>query len=175
MSETPDTKPKDGAAAAAAAAPAAKKGGGAVAMILGLLLPPILAAAGSFGGARVAGGHQPAAPHVEAPAHVEAKPPGPTVALDPFLVSVPDAKGKGHPMKLSVAVEFGGIVHDEAALKAFVPRIRDAILAHMRTLSYEEALESAHSETLREDLLERCKKAGAVGAERILITDLVSQ
>jgi flagellar basal body-associated protein FliL len=172
MSETPDTKPKEGAAATA---PPAKKGGGVVAMVLGIVLPAILAAAGSFGGARVAGAHTPA-PHVEAaPAHVEAKPPGPTVALDPFLVSVPDAKGKGHPMKLSVAVEFGGIVHDEAALKAFVPRIRDAILAHMRTLTYEEALESAHSDTLRDELLERCKKAGAVGAERILITDLVSQ
>jgi flagellar basal body-associated protein FliL len=78
-------------------------------------------------------------------------------------------------MKLSVAVEFGGLVHDEAALKAFVPRIRDAVLAYMRTLTYEEALESAHSDKLREELLERCKKAGAVGAERVLITDLVSQ
>lgn len=170
MSDTPDTKPKDGAAAAA---PAAKKGGGAVAMVLGIVLPAILAGAGSFGGARVAGAQQPAA-HVEAPAHVELKPPGPTVALDPFLVSVPDAKGKGHPMKLSVAVEFGPLVHEDI-LKAFVPRIRDAILAHMRTLTYEEALESAHSDKLREELLERCKKAGAAGAERILITDLVSQ
>ncbi len=171
MSETPDTKPNEGAAAAE---PAAKKGGGAVAMILGILLPAILAGAASFGGARVAGAHQPA-PHVEGAQHVEAKPPGPTVALDPFLVSVPDAKGKSHPMKLSVAVEFGGLVHDEAALKAFVPRIRDAVLAYMRTLSYEEALESAHSDKLRDELLERCKKAGASGAERVLITDLVSQ
>ncbi len=172
MSETPDTKPKDDAAAAAPA-PAAKKGGGAVAMILGILLPAILAGAGSFGGARVAGAHQPAA-HVEAAQHVEAKPPGPTIALDPFLVSVSDAKGKGHPMKLSVAVEFGALVHEDT-LKAFVPRIRDAVLAYMRTLSHEEALESAHSDKLREELLERCKKAGAVGAERVLITDLVSQ
>lgn len=170
MSETPDTKPKEGAAAAA---PAAKKGGGAVAMILGILLPALLAAAGSFGGARVAGAHQPA-PHAEVTAHVEVKPPGPTVALDPFLVSVPDAKGKGHPMKLSVAVEFGGLVHEDT-LKAFVPRIRDAVLAYMRTLTYEDALDSAHSDKLRDELLERCKKAGASGAERILITDLVSQ
>lgn len=169
MSDAPDTKPKD----AAAAAPA-KKGGGAVGMILGMLLPAILAGGASFGGARVAGGQQPAA-HVEAAVHVEAKPPGPTVALEPFLVSVSDAKGKGHPMKLSVAVEFGGIVHDEAALKAFVPRIRDAILAHMRTLSYEDAVDSSRSDKLRDELLERCKKAGAAGAERILITDLVSQ
>ncbi len=170
MSETPDTQPKEGAAAAS---PAPKKGGGAGAMILGILLPAILAGAASFGGARVAGAHQPA-PHAEVTPHVEAKPPGPTLALDPFLVSVPDAKGKGHPMKLSVAVEFGGLVHEDT-LKAFVPRIRDAVLAYMRTLTYEEALESAHSDKLREELLERCKKAGATGAERVLITDLVSQ
>ncbi len=169
MSDTPDTKPREGADAAAPA----KKGGGVVPMILGILLPAILAAGASFGGARVAGGHQPA-PHAEPAAHVEAKPPGPTVALDPFLVSVPDAKGKGHPMKLSLAVEFGGLVHEDT-LKAFVPRIRDAILAHMRSLTYEEAVDSAHSDKLRDELLERCKKAGAAGAERILITDLVSQ
>ena len=173
MSETPQTQPKEGASAAAPAAPAAKKGGAAVAMILGILLPAILAGAASFGGARVAGAHQ-AAPHVDVAPHVEAKPPGPTLALDPFLVSIPDAKGKGHPMKLSVAVEFGGLVHEDT-LKAFVPRIRDAVLAYMRTLTYEEALESAHSDKLREELLERCKKAGATGAERVLITDLVSQ
>jgi flagellar FliL protein len=172
MSETPDTKPKDGAAEAKPPA-AAKKGGGAVAMILGMVLPAVLAGAASFGGARVAGAHQPAA-QVEAPHHAEAKPPGPTVALEPFLVSIPDAKGKGHPMKLSVAVEFEALVKEDT-LKAFVPRIRDAILGYMRTLNYEEALEAVQSEKLREELLERTKKAGAIGAERILITDLVSQ
>jgi flagellar FliL protein len=170
MSETPDTKPKEGAAAA----PAAKKGGGALSMILGIVLPAILAGAGSFGGARVAGAHQPAAHAPEAPAHAEAKAPGPTVALEPFLVSIADAKGKGHPMKLSVAVEFEALVKEDI-LKAFVPRIRDAILAYMRTLTYEEAIDTARSDTLRDELLERCKKAGAIGAERILITDLVSQ
>lgn len=169
MSETPDTPPNE----ARAAPVAVKKGGGAAGMILGILLPAILAAAGSFGGARVAGAHPPAA-HAEASAHAEAKPPGPTVALDPFLVSLPDAKGKGHPMKLSVAVEFEGLVKEET-LKAFVPRIRDAILSYMRTLTYEEAIDAVHSEKLREELLERTKKAGATGAERILITDLVSQ
>ena len=169
MSETPDTKPTE----VVTPAPAAKKGGGAVGMILGIVLPAILAGGASFGGARVAGAHPPAA-HAEAAPHAEAKPPGPTVALEPFLVSVPDAKGKGHPMKLSVAVEFEGLVKEDT-LKAFVPRIRDAILAYMRTLNYEEAIDAVHSESMREELLERTKKAGAIGAERILITDLVSQ
>jgi flagellar basal body-associated protein FliL len=163
-------KPKD---TASTPAPAPKKGGGVVGMVLGMVLPPLLAAAASYGAVR-ASAHAPPPHVVEVVQHVEAKPPGPTVALDPFLVSVVDAKGKGHPMKLSVAVEFGGLVKEDA-LKAFVPRIRDAILAHMRTLTFEEAVDSQHSEKLRTELLERCQKAGASGAERILITDLVSQ
>ncbi len=141
-------------------------------MIVGIILPAILAGAASFGGARAAAGHAPAA-HAE-PAHPEVKPPGPTVALDPFLVSILDTAGKAHPMKLSVAVEFDALVKEDT-LKAFVPRIRDAILSHMRTLTFEDAVNAEHSEKLREVLLERCKKAGANGAERILITDLVSQ
>jgi flagellar basal body-associated protein FliL len=167
MSEPNDTKPKEGAA------PSAKpKGGGAAAMILGMIMPAILAGAASFGGVRVAAGHPPAA-HGD-PVHVEVKPPGPTVALDPFLVSITDANKKAHPMKLSVAVEFGSAVKEDT-LKAFVPRIRDAILSHMRTLPFEEAVDAQHSDKLRDELLERCKKAGASGAERVLITDLVSQ
>jgi flagellar basal body-associated protein FliL len=138
-----------------------------------MVLPPLLAGGASYGAVKVSS-HAPPQQHVEVAAHAEAKPPGPTVALEPFLVSVVDAKGKVHPMKLSVAVEFGPLVKEDV-LKAFVPRIRDGILAHMRTLSFEEAVDSQHSEKLRSELLERCVKAGAVGAERVLITDLVSQ
>jgi flagellar basal body-associated protein FliL len=172
MSDTNDTKPKD-----ASAPPAAKpKGGGAVAMILGMILPAILAGVGSFGAVRVAAAHPPPGhgEHGEASAHPEAKPPGATVALDPFLVSITDAKQRAHPMKLSVAVEFGPLVKEDS-LKPFVPRIRDAILSHMRTLAFEDAVDAQHSDKLRDDLLEACKKAGAIGAERVLITDLVSQ
>lgn len=162
-------KPKD----PSTPAPAPKKKGGAVALVLGMVLPPILAAGASYGAVR-ATSHAPPPHVIEVVKQVEAKPPGPTVALDPFLVSVIDTKGRGHPMKLSVAVEFGALVKEDV-LKAFVPRIRDAILAHMRTLTFEEAVDSQHSEKLRTELLERCQKAGATGAERVLITDLVSQ
>lgn len=170
MSDPNDAKPKD-AAGAKAAKP---KGKGGVAMILGMALPGLLAGAGSFGGARAAAAARASHAHVDAPAHAEVKPPGPTLALDPFLVSIADASQKAHPMKLSVAVEFGAAVKEDS-LKAFVPRIRDAILSHMRTLAYEEAVDAQHSDKLRNELLESCKKAGASGAERVLITDLVSQ
>lgn len=169
MSDTPDPKPP----AAETPAPAAKKGGGGIGMILGLVLPAMLAGGASYGATKAAGGGK-GGHGQEAPAHVEAKPPGPTVTLEPFLVVVVDGSRRGHPMKLSVAIEFGSL-DKEDAVKPFVPRIRDAILAYVRTLSYEEAVDSQHSEKLRAELLERCHKAGAATAERVLITDLVSQ
>ena len=172
MSDNKDAKPSE-TAPVAAAAPSKPKGG-ALGMIIGILVPGLLSVAGSFGGARAAS-HGAPAPHVEAPVHhTEPKPPGPTVALDPFLVAVVDGSKKSHPMKLTVAVEFESTAKEEA-LKPFTPRIRDAILAYMRTLSYEDAVDQEHSLQLRADLLERVHKAGATGAERVLITDLVSQ
>lgn len=170
MSDTTDTKPKD----AVDAKPAAKPRGGGGAMIFGMLLPALLAGASAFGGVRAASAAHPEPAHAEAAAHADAKPPGPTVALDPFLVSIVDGNRKAHPMKLSVAVEFGAAIKEDS-LKAFVPRIRDAVLSYMRTLTFEDAVDAQRSEKLREELLERCKKAGANGAERVLITDLVSQ
>lgn len=163
MSDTPDPKPP-------AAVPAPAKKGGGAAMILGLVFPALLAGGAAYGATRAAA----KAPGHAEPAHVEAKPPGPTVALEPFLVSILDASKKAHPLKLSLAVEFGSKDKEEE-LKTFVPRIRDAILAYVRALSYEEAVDSQHSEKLRAELLERCRKAGATTAERVLITDLVSQ
>jgi flagellar basal body-associated protein FliL len=164
-----EAKPKE---VAPVQAPGKAKGGGAM-MVLGMLIPGILAGAGSFGGAKAAG-HAAAAPHVEAAVPAEAKPPGPTIALEPFLVAIMDGSKRSHPMKLTVAVEFVSTAKEDA-LKPFVPRIRDAILAHMRSLSYEDAVDQEHSAKLRAELLERCKKAGAISAERVLITDLVSQ
>lgn len=160
------------------AAPAKPKGGG-LSMIIGILIPGILAAGGSFGGARfavahAAGGKAPAQ-HSEPSLPTEPPhPPGPTIALEPFLVALQDSGKHAHPMKLTVAVEFEGSAKEEA-IKPFIPRIRDAILAHMRSQSYEEAVDQEHSAKLRSELLEKCKKAGASSAERVLITDLVSQ
>jgi flagellar FliL protein len=168
MSENIEAKPKD----APAPTPSKAKGGG-LAMVVGMLIPGLLAGAASFGGARVAN-HAVAAPHAEAPLAPEAKPPGPTIALEPFLVAVVDGAKKAHPMKLTVAVEFESTAKEEA-LKPFIPRIRDAILAYMRSLTYEDAVDQEHAPKLRAELLERCKKAGAIAAERVLITDLVSQ
>ena len=152
--------------------PAPKKG--ALGAILGLLLPAILSAASSYGAVRAANRHHEAPAHPPEPPRWDPKPPGPTVALEPFLVSVQDEARKAHPMRLTIAVEFDATVKEET-LKAFTPRIRDAVLAHLRTLRYEDAVDSQHQEKLRGELLERCRSVGALAAERILVTDLVVQ
>lgn len=167
MSEPADTNAVDkGTAPALPMKPSAM--GGA----LRFLIPALLAAAASYGGARAAAarGAVPAVAEQKAPA----SPPGPTVALDPFLVTIQDANKKGHAMKVSLAVEFSQATKEEL-LKPFSLRIRDAILTYVRTLSYEDATNGAHMAKLRADLLERCHAAGATTAERILITDLVIQ
>ncbi|MGD0677173.1 MAG: flagellar basal body-associated FliL family protein [Polyangiaceae bacterium] len=140
--------------------------------IVGMVLPAVLAAAAAFGGAKVAGAHHAAAAPVEHP--VEApKPPGPTLALEPFVVTIPDANKKVHPMKVTIAIEFGPTAKEEE-LKPLVPRVRDSALSYFRTLTYDEVVDPAASDKIRPEVLERLKTAGT-GAERVLITDLVVQ
>ena len=82
-------------------APAPKASGGGPG-IVGLILPALLAAGAAFGGAKIAGASH-AAPVAATAEAAAAKPPGPTLPLDPFLVTVPDAVKKNHPMKVTIA------------------------------------------------------------------------
>ncbi|MBX3186750.1 MAG: flagellar basal body-associated FliL family protein [Labilithrix sp.] len=172
MSETPDSKPKEAPAAPAAPAPAAAPAGkSSLLPFVALLLSALFSGGAAYGGARTAVKREDPA-HAAAP-KAEAPPPGPTMALDPFLVAVVDAGKKTHPVKLTVAVEFDATTKEES-MKTFAPRIRDALLSRVRSLSYEDAIDP-HTDKLRADLLESCKQAGASTAQRVLITDLVSQ
>ncbi len=160
----------------AAEAPAPAAGGGGAGKIIGILLPAIIAGAASFGGAKFSGGHAAAA--APAAEHAEAKAPGPTLPLEPFLLTVPDGNKKPHAMKVTIAVEFDPAApagHGEDGFKQLIPRIRDSALSYLRTLSYEEVLDPTAGDKMRTDLLEKAKSAGAPGAQRILITDFVVQ
>lgn len=150
----------------------AKKG--LVGAIVGIVLPALLAAGGSFGAVKMANKHHAEPAHPPPPPRWEPKPPGPTIALEPFLVTVSDENKKPHPMKLTIAVEFEATVKEET-LKAFTPRIRDAVLVYVRQLTYEEVADGKRGEKIREEILERCRKVGALAAERILVTDMVVQ
>jgi flagellar basal body-associated protein FliL len=150
--------------------PAASARGGP--SIVGMILPALFAAAAAFGGAKVAGGHHASA---EAPEHAAgAEAPGPTLALEPFLLSIADANKKAHAMKVAIAIEFDPKEKEEA-LKSLTPRIRDAALGHLRTVRYEEAIDPAGGEKMRADVLEHLRAGGVPTALHVLITDLVVQ
>jgi flagellar basal body-associated protein FliL len=149
--------------------------------LLGLILPALLAGGAAFGGVKFGAAHAATpAPQAEH-ASVVVPPPGPTIALEPFLVVTLDAAKKTHPMKVSLAVEFEANPKEskeeskDDALKGFTPRIRDAALAYLRLMTYEDAMDSNHSDKMRADLLERFRLAGAAGATHVLVTDLVVQ
>ncbi len=177
-----DSKDKP-AAPADAAAPAKKPS--AIMGILKVVVTAVLAAGASFGGSLkgasahpaptvvcAGGGHGEGDEHGGGGKH-EAAPPGPTLPLDAFLLTVYDGARKPHPMKLSLAIEFDA--HTKEDLKNFVPRIRDAVLGFLRTVTYEQMTDPTTVDKIRADLLERCKAAGAAGAQRVLVTDFVVQ
>jgi flagellar basal body-associated protein FliL len=151
----------------------AKKGSTSVAA---LLLPALLAGGAAFGGSKLSAAHAASGGPTASAEHAAAPvgPPGPTVALDPFLVLIQDVNKKAHPMKVTIAIEFTESAKEET-LKSFTPRIRDATLGYLRLISYEDALDSAKTEKFRAEILERCKAVGASSAARVLITDLVVQ
>ncbi len=141
--------------------------------LLAVALPALIAGAAAFGGAKLSAARAAGAQPVEHVA-VAAPPPGPTVSLEPFVLVTPDAGKKMHAMKVTLAVEFEEKAKEDT-LKSFTPRIRDATLAYLRLLTYEDAVDGAKSDKIRADLLEKFRGVGAVSASRVLITDLVVQ
>lgn len=121
-----DEKPTEEKAEEAAPA---KKGGGGIALVAALIT--VIGAGGaSFFGAKFGtkGGAAHAATHVVE----EEPPPGPTLALEPFLVNTFDAQKRPHAMKVTLALEFSEKTKEEH-LKPLVPRVRDAALTHVES------------------------------------------
>lgn len=171
------TKPEE---PKAAPAPALKKPS-AIGGIFKVIIPALLAAGAAYGGTRYAKAQnaivvikekEEADGHGKKDAH---QPPGPTVSLEPFLLSVFDAQKKPHPMKMTIAVEFDAKAAAHEDPKAFMPRIRDSVLTHLRKTSYEDISDPAHYDKLRKELLEQCHEIGAESARKVLITDFVIQ
>lgn len=147
------------------------KGPSPVLAIVGMILPAILAGGAAFGGARfaAAGGA-----HHATKAEKAASPPGPTMALEPFIFTVSDGGHKTHAVKVALAVEFKATSKEEA-FKLLVPRVRDASLAYLRTMSFEVATTQGLDEKAREELIGRIRAMGAPEAEKVLVTDFVVQ
>jgi flagellar basal body-associated protein FliL len=170
-----DEKSKAPPAVTIAPPPPKKSAAGTV---VGILLTAILSGGAAFGGAKFgaassAGAHS-GAEGEQAAGIPTIRPPGVTMPLEPFLVTVNDASGKPRAVKVTLALELRPTEKEEA-LKLFVPRLRDATLTYLRALTFEEAANNQHVEKMRGELLERFTKLGAIAIEQILITDFVTQ
>jgi flagellar basal body-associated protein FliL len=143
--------------------------------IVAIILPGILAAAGGFGAVKLGIAklaNKPADEHAEH--HEPPKMPGPTLPLDPFIITTKDTEGKPHALRVTLAVEFEQGTKEEH-LKSFVPRFRDTVLSFFRALPLEKATNYEHADEIRKELIEKLEKTGAHGIQRILITDMVVQ
>lgn len=143
--------------------------------VIAMVITGLIAGGAAFGGAKVSAAHAALAnPGPERITVVVAPPPGPTVALEPFVLLTPDATKKMHAMRVTLAIEFEEKTKEET-LKSYTPRVRDAALTYLRTMTYEDAIDNAKTDKLRGELLEKFRAVGALTASRVLITDLVVQ
>lgn len=139
-----------------------------------LVLTAVLAAAGAFGGAKIAAARQTPASASAEPKKEPQKAPGPTANLQPFLVIAEDEQKKAHPIKITLAIEFSAGAKEEE-VKELTPRIRDAVLTYLRSASYDDLTNPKLNEKTRAEILERVQHSGAGEADRVLITDFVVQ
>lgn len=150
-----------------ATTPGKKKGGAAA--LVGVVVTALLSGGAAFAGVKVASGPARAEPKA---VHIE--PPGPTVTMEPFIATVLDSERRPHALKLTLAIE---LKHNgkEEEFKAFIPRARDTVLTHVRGLTLEDVASTTGIEELRKVLLDRIHDIGAHGADKILVTDLITQ
>jgi len=151
--------------------PAAAKKGGAVLAMASIVLTAVMSGGAAFAAVRFVGAPKPPPVVIE---HVAARPPGPTVPLEPFVASLPDAAGQMRALKLTIAIE---LEHEGKAEDCvpFVPRIRDTALSYLRERTFEQVTAPTAVEVLRTDLLARFEAAGLVHARKVLVTDLITQ
>jgi flagellar basal body-associated protein FliL len=144
--------------------------GGGGSSIGSMILPAILAGIAAFGGGLVgtmlSSGDEEAATELEEP--------GPSVNLGPFVLTVPDKKGKPHALKIKLAVE----LEPEAVTSQFekyTPRINNMMLSYLRKYTYEQASDTKTHDRICRDLLEQIHELGATTAKAVLIQEFVTQ
>lgn len=150
---------------------APKKKGGMAGALIGVVVSAVLAGGAAYGGAKAASG---GGEHHEAPPKPKFHPPGPTVALEPFIANLPDKDGKNHAVKVTIAIELAREAQEDA-FKVFTPRIRDVTLSYIRGLSFEQMANKDAADKMRKELLEKWQAIGATDAQQVLITDLITQ
>ena len=103
------------------------------------------------------------------------EPPAAVAVLDSIVIDLRESSGELHHLKVGVALELKSSFHGEE-FKRYEPRVRDATISYLRTLTFEEVTAPANLERIRTTLGERVAVAiGHGNVRRVLFTDFVAQ
>lgn len=171
MSEKKEDPKKDDAKKDEHDKPKGKKGG-AAGVIVGVVLSAVLAGGAAYGGAKAAS--KPGEHHEEPVEKPKYLPPGLTVPLEPFIANIADEEGKPHAIKVTIAIELAREAKEEE-FKVFVPRVRDITLTYLRNQTFEQMTDQESTEKMKTELIEKWHSVGATAAQKVLITDLITQ
>jgi flagellar basal body-associated protein FliL len=102
--------------------------------------------------------------------------PGVAMAIEGLIVDVKHGStGEIHHLKVGLSVEIAARIPEEE-LKHLTPRVRDAAITYLRSLTLEEVTDAAKFDDLRRELRERVAKAlGRIKVGKVLFTDFVAQ
>jgi flagellar basal body-associated protein FliL len=148
----------------------------------GLVVVVLIAAVVLGGGAAAAGAvvaMRMGAPPPAAPAEsAEGKPHG-IVELSPIVVDIRAADGTTHHLKVALSAETPGEAGAENAkeeMANIMPRGREAAIAYLRSLTYEEVTSPHSFEKIKEELSKRIVETlGEKHVVGVLVTDFVTQ
>lgn len=159
------------------AEPPKKRSGGRILLLLAVVALAVGAfAAGSvFGPTVVSKLHWPHRATVAENPDKDEGPAGSTAVLDPIIIDLREASGEIHHLKLGIGIELMTSMHGEE-FKRYDPRVRDATISYLRTLTFEEVTNASQLERIRSTLRERIGTAiGRSAVRRVLFTDFVAQ
>jgi len=109
------------------------------------------------------------------PADKEDPPAAATAVLDPIVVDLRESTGDLHHLKVGIAIELKKSMHGEE-FKPYEPRARDAAIAYLRSLKFDEVTSPDQFDRIRSTLRDRIAAAvGRDNVKRILFTDFVAQ
>ena len=162
--------------------PAEAKEGSGGSSNKGLVVVVLVAAVVLGGGAAAAGAvvaMRMGAPAAAAPAEEKEHKPHAVVELSPIVVDIRSTDGATHHLKVALSAEVPAGGEGEGAkeeMAMVMPRGREAAIAYLRSLTYEEVTSPGAFEKIKGELSKRIIEAlGEKHVVGVLVTDFVTQ
>ncbi len=176
-----EQEPKPAPAAPAAPVSAKKRGKSTMLLLsIALILVGTSASALTVYGPNLVSKARAAIAHRGAPAEgdsqeKESEAHGEAVVIDPIIVDVRGSDAELHHLKVGLAIELAKAPSEEEH-KRIIPRVRDATIVYLRTLTLEDVTSPNKFEEIRRQLADGVSRAVVKPhVRRVLFTDFVAQ